>query len=222
MIRVLWVVLLVAVPVGARAQSEPPLHRLQLAAGVGFFSGASLGSANAELRSGTSSDPYRVFTTSTRLAGAPLLDLRAAVDLTRRVGFEAHALFGHPELRTEVTGDVESAPSLVAVDRLDHYVIDGGVIIALHEFSAAGWQPFAAAGGGYLRQLHEGLTLTEEGKVFYVGGGVRRAFVTRQRGLIRGLGARGDVRLNLLSGGITVEDTTRRHVAATASLFVVF
>ena len=41
-----------------------------------------------------------------RLASAAALDLRAAVDLTRRFGLEAHALYGHPELRTEVSGDV--------------------------------------------------------------------------------------------------------------------
>jgi hypothetical protein len=222
MIKVLCVGLLIAVPVSARAQTEPPLHRLQLAAGIGFSSGASLGSADANLRTTTSSDPYRVFATSSRLAGAPQLDLRAAVGLTRRFGLEAHALYGHPELRTDVTGDVEDAPQVVAVDRLDHYLIDGGVVITLHEFPVKGWQPFAAAGGGYLRQLHEGLTFTEEGRVFYVGGGARRTFMTRASGLLRAVGSRGDVRLDVLSGGIAVEGTSRRHISVSASVFVVF
>ncbi len=204
------------------AQTVPPLHRLQLGAGIGFLGGAQLGDADANLRSSTSNDPFRLFATSSEMASATVLDLRAAVDLTRRFGLEAHALYGHPELRTSISGDVENAPSVVAVERLDHYLIDGGVVVTLNELQVSGWQPFAAAGAGYLRQLHEGLTLTEEGHLFYVGGGVRRLLMSRNKGFLRGLGARGDARLNLLSGGITVEDQTRKHFSVSGSFFVVF
>ncbi len=216
-------VLIACAASAAHAQTDPPLHRFQLAAGIGFFGGASLGDADANLRSGGSSTPYRLFATSSQLgSSAPALDLRASVDLTRRFGVEAHALYGHPEMQTDVTGDVEQPGTVVAVDRLDQYLIDGGVIVTLDEFRVKDWQPFAAGGAGYLRQLHEGLTLTEEGHLFYVGGGVRRTLVMRPSGLVRGLGARGDVRLNFLSGGITVVDKTRNHFSASASVFVVF
>jgi hypothetical protein len=215
-------VLLVLAASSARAQTDPPLYRLQLAAGIGFINGASLGDADANLRSGVGSDPYRVFASSSRLAGARVLDLRAAVDLTPRFGLEAHALYGHPELRTSVTADVESAPAVTVIERLDHYLIDGGIVFTLDELRVRGWQPFAAAGAGYLRQLHEGLTVTEEGRLFYVGGGARRVLVQRAHGLLRGLGARADVRLNVLSGGITVDDDARRHLSAGGSVFVIF
>jgi hypothetical protein len=215
-------VLVVLAASSARAQTDPPLHRLQLAAGVGFLGGAALGEADANLRSSRSSDPYRVFATSSRLGSATVLELRAAVDLTRRFGLEAHALYGHPELQTSVTGDVENAPSVTAVERLDNYLIDGGIVITLDELRIKDWQPFAAAGGGYLRQLHEGLTVTEEGGLFYVGAGARRLLMSRASGFVRGLGARGDVRLNVLSGGITIDDKTRRHLAASGSVFVIF
>lgn len=206
----------------AAAQTDPPLHRLQLAAGIGFLSGASVGDADADLRSSTGNDPYRVFATSSRLAGATILDLRAGFDLTTRFGLEAHALYGHPELRTDVTADVENAPSVTAVERLDHYLIDGGLVVRFDEFRVGGWQPFAAGGAGYLRQLHEGLTVTEEGHLFYVGGGARRTLLTRPSGLLRAVGARVDLRLNILSDGITVDDNARNHVSASASVFVSF
>ena len=99
-VRAFIVVLVVLASSSAYAQDDPPPRRLQMAAGVGFVGGASLGSADANLRSSTSSDPYRLFATSSRLGSATVLDLRAAVDLSRRYGIEAHALFGHPELRT--------------------------------------------------------------------------------------------------------------------------
>lgn len=207
----------------ANAQQEVPLHRFQLAAGIGFLGGASLGDAEATLRSSTSSDPYRLFATSTELgSAAPVLDLRAAVDFTPRFGVEAHALFGRPKLRTDVSGDVEGAPPVTAVERLDHYLIDGGIIITLDELRVRDWQPFAAAGAGYMRQLHQGLTLTESGHLFYVGGGARHSVFERPSGFVRGLGVRADVRLNILSGGVSVDDTSRNHLSASASFFVVF
>ena len=214
-------VLVVLTASTARAQTDPPLHHLQLGAGVGFFGGATLGSADANLRT-SSSDPYRLFATSSRQAGTMALDLHAAVDLTRRFGLEAHTLFARPDVQTSVTNDAESAPPVDAVERLDQYVIDGGIVIRLSEFQMKSWEPFAAAGAGYLRQLHEGLTLSEDGRLFYVCGGVRRVLLLRPKGLLRGLGARGDVRLTVLSGGITVEDKSRNHVSASGSLFVVF
>jgi len=214
-------ILVVLTASAVRAQTDPPLHRLQLGGGVGFFGGATLGDADANLRT-SSSDPYRLFATSSRQAGTIALDLHAAIDLTRRFGLEAHTLFARPDVVTSVTGDAENAPSVDAVERLDQYLIDGGVVIRLRELRMKSWEPFASAGAGYLRQLHEGLTLSEHGHLFYFGGGVRRMLLLRPKGLLRGLGVRGDVRLNILSGGITVEDKTRKHLSASGSLFVVF
>ena len=212
-------VLLIASTAGA--QTDPPLHRLQLGAGVGFFGGAALGDADANLRTATA-DPFRLFATSTEQAGTIGLDLRAAVDLTRRFGVEAHTLFARPDVRTSVTNDAENAPAVDAVEQLDQYLIDGGVVIRLHELRMGEWVPFATAGAGYLRQLHEGLTLSEHGHLFYVGGGVRRALLVRPKGFLRGLGVRGDVRFDILSDGITIEDKSRKHLSASGSLFVVF
>jgi len=214
-------VLVVLAASTARAQTDPPLHHLQLGAGVGFFGGAALGDADANLRT-SSSDPYRLFATSSRQAGTVGLDLNLAVDLTRRFGLEAHTLFARPDVQTSVTGDAEGAPPVDAVERLDQYLIDGGIVIRLRELRMKSWEPFASAGAGYLRQLHEGLTLSEHGHLFYFGGGVRRVLLLRPKGFLRGLGARGDVRLTILSGGITVEDKRRQHLSASASLFVVF
>jgi hypothetical protein len=223
MLRASFVAIVLALAASpVMAQTAPPLHRIQLGAGIGFLGGAALGDADANLRSSTSNDPYRLFATSSSLAGTTALDLRAGVDLSRRFGLEAHALYGHPEQRTSVSGDAENAPSVVAVERLDHYLIDGGVVITLHEFPLKGWQPFAVAGAGYLRQLHEGLTVTEDGQMFYFGGGARRMFMSRPRGVLRGFGARGDFRVNVLTGGIAVEDATRTQFSASGSLFVVF
>jgi hypothetical protein len=215
-------VILGVMPDSARAQAtEPPLRRLELAAGVGYLGGTSLGDADADLRS-PSAGPYRLFTTSSRLMGAPALDVRVGFDLSRRIGFEGHVLFGHPEVRTTVEGDAESAPTSEVVERLDQYLIDGGIVLRLDEFRVGGLRPFVTAGAGYLRQLHEGLTVIEGGRVFYVGGGARYWLFARPRGLPRAGGLRVDARLNVLSGGITVDDRSRRQPSISGSFFLLF
>jgi hypothetical protein len=215
--------MLALVPVTARAQTaSPPLHRLELAGGIGFLGRATLGDANADLRSGSSTDPYRLFTTSTEQMGVTALDLRAGFDFTRRYGVEAHLLFGHPELHTEISSDAEGAPAITAVERLDQYVIDGGLVVRLGAFRVKGIQPFVTAGSGYLRQLHEGLTVIESGRLFYVGGGVRYMMFARPRGVPRAGGLRGDARLNMLTGGIEIEDRTRRQPSVSGSFFLLF
>ena len=85
-----------------------------------------------------------------------------------------------------------------------------------------GLRPFVTAGGGYLRQLHEGLTVIEEGQVFYVGGGARYWIFARARGVPRAGGLRADVRLNVLTGGIVVDDRSRRHPSVSGSFFLLF
>ena len=215
--------LLVVTPATGHAQTnEPPLRRFELAAGIGFLGGAPLGDADAELRPSTPGTPYRLFETSSRLLGTTAIDLRAGFDVSSRIGFEAHVLFGHPDVRTTVEGDVEGAPTIDAVERLDHYLIDGGIVIRLDEFRVMGLRPFVTAGAGYLRQLHEGLTLIEEGRLFYVGGGARYWMFTRTGGFPRAGGLRGDVRFNALTGGIAFDDRTRWQPSVSGSFFLLF
>jgi len=211
-----------AIPAATEAQSSSPLRRIELAGGVGVFGGAALGSQQADLRTATAGQPYRLFSSSTRMSTAPIFDLRLGVPVAGRYAVEGHAAYGHPEVRTSLSSDAEHAPDLTAVERLDQYVIDGGLVVSLDEWSIAGLHPFATIGGGYLRQLHEGLTVIEEGRVFFVGGGVKHTIHTRPRGIMRGIGARADVRLDLLSSGIHIDDNVRRHVSASGSLFVMF
>ena len=206
----------------AGAQAALPLHHLQLSGGFGAATGAALGQQDANLRTATPGTPYRLFTTTSRMSAAPMFDLRAGVALTKRFGLDAHASYGHPDVRTSVSSDAEGAPDVTAVERLDEYLFDGGVVFRFDEWTFAGLSPFATVGGGYLRQLHEDLVAIEDGGLFFAGGGVTRAFVVRPRGWWRSVGVRGDARLNVLSGGITIDDRRRRRLAVSGSLYVVF
>ena len=205
----------------AAAQDEVLVGHIELSGGAGIFGGAALGTRDAELRTTTASQPFRLFTTSSRMAMGPVFDARLGVALSPRYAVEAHLAYSRPELRTELSSDAESAPAITAVEAVDQYVIDGGLVIHLGLLGNS-IRPFVTAGAGYLRQLHEGQVVVEDGTVFYAGGGLKYGLMSRSQGLVNILGLRGDARLNVLSGGIQVDDRVRRHVAVSGGLFIVF
>jgi opacity protein-like surface antigen len=203
------------------AQGQPGAGRFEVSFGGGFQGGASLGSGDAALRTRESGD-YRLFTTDSRFAGAGILEARAGMAFTSRYGVEVRVAFSGPELRSRVSEDAEGAPAIEVAERVDQYVVDGALVVAIPGLGIGGLVPFVSGGAGYLRQLHEGQTLIEEGVSYRIGGGVRHHLVTRDRGLVKHVGVRVDASLLILTGGIRIEQEARPHAATTAALFVGF
>jgi hypothetical protein len=200
-----------------------PFAGVEVAVGAGLIGGAATGEADANLRGNSGLlRPYLLFGTATRFAAARVVESRVTVGLTRRFAVEGRASFSQPELRTSITGDAEGGPSLTVAERVDQYQIDGTLIVTLEELRIGRVLPFASAGAGYLRQLHAGHTLIEEGRVFHVGAGLRYALFARDAGVIKAAGVRTDVRLYLLTGAIQFDESLRPHGAVSGSLFVGF
>jgi hypothetical protein len=231
--RAAMLLVLVAAPSPADAQLragggtvrrlEIAVRRLEIAVGAGVLGGASLGQQDARIRANSQDDqPFRLFTTDSRLAAAPVIAVRAGFMVTRRYGVEAAFTFGRPEVRTSLSDDAEEAPPLVAIERIDQYLVDGGLVVALEELRLGPLLPVVSGGGGYLRQLHEGQTVVEEGHFFHAGIGVRHWLAARDRGLLKGAGVRADARLYVFNGGIAVREGPRPHGAISGSVFVVF
>jgi hypothetical protein len=213
-----------ALPVDAQMTEQRRVRRVEVDAGGGILGGAALGSADANLRASDSARrPFRLFSTGSRFASAPTVHMRAGFAFTRRIGVEGGLMVSRPDLRTSISADVEGAPAVTIAERVDQYVIDAGVVIMLGELGFSGRTiPFVAAGAGYLRQLHEGQTLVEQGQVYHAGGGVKHWLLARDRGFISAAGLRADARVYLMSGGIAFENRPRPHVAISGSVFVTF
>lgn len=210
---------LVAAPAAAQ-NTAPPVGRLEVSVGAGFLTGAALGQQPANERAASGS-PYRLFDTDTNLSSSLFFNLRLGVALTPRLSVEGSASIGQPELRTSISGDVEGAEPLTAVEQMDQYTFDGGIVYNLTPRKSTGLVPFVSAGAGYQRQRHEGETLIEGGGLFYAGAGVSHWLAVRTQGAVKALGVRGDARLYFLSGGITPEDT-RTQAAFAGSFVMVF
>jgi hypothetical protein len=215
-------VLAVLVSGAARAQAQPssePFRRVQVGIGAGVLGGATFGEQPADLRAASGS-PYRLFESETDLGAAGSFEARVGIALTRRYGVEGRAAIGRPELHTVISSDAETTGSFTITEGIDQYVFDGGIVIQLGEWGSVALTPFASAGFGYVRQLHEDRGLAETGHLFYVGGGVTHRLFTRQQGLIRGLGLRGDVRLNVFS--MDLDEGSQSQGSVTGSLVLTF
>lgn len=210
--------------VAAQTQSNAPvIGRLELTTGAGFVGGADLGSADANLRANSlTPQPYRLFTTDARFGSAPVVEGRAGVALTRRYAIEGVFAFGRPALRASVSSDAEGAPDMTVEERVDQYLVGAALVMMLEEWRVGPFVPFVTAGAGFVRQLHEGATLIESGRFYQVGGGVKHWFFASRRGTPRATGVRADVRLYILDGGISYDNSARAHAAMSGSFFVVF
>ena len=197
--------------------------RIEVAGGGGWFGGGALGTRDANLRANsTTSSPYRLFATDTQFGAAPVLEARVSLALSRRLAVEGRLGYSRPELRTTISSDAEQGNAITAVERMDQYMVDASVLLMLGRLGTGNLVPFVAAGGGYLRQLHEGQTLIDEGHSYHVGGGIKRRLITNDRGFVKSAGVRGDVRMYLLSGGAGFDTDTHSRIAATGSFFVGF
>jgi hypothetical protein len=180
------------------AQTASSTRRLQVSVGAGWLGGSAFGEEPADLR-GASGNPYRLFESETNLGGTASFEARVGFVLTPRYVIEGRASIGNPQLQTVVSSDAEASGSFIAVEDIDQYIFDGGVLVHLNELQSFGLIPFAIGGFGYVRQLHEEQQLVEDGHLFYVGGGVTRPLFSRPRGFFRSGSIRADVRLNVLS-----------------------
>ena len=205
----------------AKAQTvsaSPRPHSLEIAAGVSWFGGVTLGTGSADLtKNQTPPSPYPIFKTDSSVASAAGFDGRLAFALTRQFAIEGGFSYAAPTLETRVSADVEGAPSVTATERLSQYGIDGSVVLHLTR-----WQmgpravPFVYGGAGYLRQAHERDVLVATGHEFHVGGGLKYVF-SRGRGFLKDLGIRADARVSFRSGGVELDSSEPVHAVPVVS-----
>jgi hypothetical protein len=173
----------------ARAQGasvrRPPRGpaRIELAAGGMWAPGFDVGSRTAELTRGSGSDPFDLFTSEGDVNGFPGVHARIGFYVTPALSIEGGVRYAKPQLSYQLSGDAESAPEEVAVEKLSHYVVDGS--LSYHFLAASFAQgrgvPFASGGGGYVRELHEGNQLVETGTEIHATLGVHYWFGTGRR-----------------------------------------
>jgi len=208
-------------PVTAQTRAPRVNPRVEVSVGAGFASGSDLGDANADLRA-RDGGTLVLFTTSSKFSSHVPLELRLGFPVSRSWSFEAVGAFSRPELQTSVANDTEGAPTVGVSERIDRYVVDGALIYAFDTPQSRRAVPFVGAGIGWVRQVHEGQSLSEDGVSFRGGGGVKYPLVVRNRGAVRRMGIRADAALIVFSKAVTVGTGPASHLTAVGSLYVAF
>lgn len=213
------VVLFRASPVSA--QAAVPSSRLELSAGVLWIGQQPLGDTTITETTSTGA-PRTLFTTSGELAAAPGFAGRVGVRLTRSLVAEAEASYIKPQLRIALGNDVEGAASTTAAETVEQFTIGGGALWYLPGARTRRVAPFATAGGGYLRQLHEQETFVETGRYVRFGGGASILLVTGRHWHSKGIGARVEAGAVIRSRGVRFDGGSTTSPAAGVSAFVRF
>ena len=194
---------------------------MELSVGAGFLGASSLGTADADLR-GRNNQSFQLFDSSSRIGVSVPVEVRLDFLLGPRYVFEIRGAWSRPELETSVSGDVEGAPGLTLVERVDQYSLDFGLLVNLGQARPRTLVPFVSGGAGYAGAVHEGLTLLENGISFRGGGGFKYPLVMQRRGRIKGMGIRADAAVIVMTGGLAGENDTARQVTTSGSLYLTF
>jgi hypothetical protein len=206
--------------VAAHAQTAADRGRFEIAAGVLWSGPLSLGAAPAT--EVAPSGRFTLFSTSTELTAAAGIEARVGVRLTPMIEVEGSSSYAQPRLQSAISGDAENGASLTASESLRQFTVNGAAVVNITRWRIGSRAtPFALAGGGYLRELHEGNTLAVTGQTFFAGGGVKYLLVSRPHRL-KGVGVRADVRALVRRKGVAFDTALRTSAAFAASLFVRF
>jgi len=164
-------VLLTATSAGAQV---PTAGSWEFTGGVVYVGGFDIGPLAAELtpNSGTTGR-ITLFDTDSRVKPSPGVLAKIGVFLSPSFALEGGLRYTRPVFETDISGDFEEADDLTAEQTLSQYLFD---VTAVWHFRGSGdarTMPFVYGGGGYLRELHEGNALVEDGIEFHAGGGVK-------------------------------------------------
>jgi opacity protein-like surface antigen len=204
----------------ASAEAQARKKSWEAAAGVAWLGGMDLGTSVATLErpGGGTFELFRAETSQEQGLGAAA---SVSFYVTPRLAVEAAFSYARPGLSTTVTADTEGAPAVTSTIGLQQYAIEAGARWYFGR-SFGGFQPFARAGGGWMRQLDEDSAHLENGASAHAGAGVDRVLVERSGKRGRRIGLRFDARVIGRSGGIDIDSKLRVGAAAGAQIFLAF
>jgi hypothetical protein len=216
--RLVLAAMLLAVPSAAAAQvfvgaTRPRPGSVEMAVGGVWNLGTDFGSADATLTPNPSGGQtsFDLFSTETKLGGAPGALFLVGVYVTRSIAVEGGVQYARPTLEVRLTDDFENAPDVTATTSISQYLFTGSLV---YHFARPGAKtaPFVAGGAGHVRDVHAGNGLVETGLEYHGKAGVKLWFGRRQNNGLRIEGG-----ISFRDGGFTLDDDHRVVPSASAS-----
>lgn len=211
------------------AAPRPPGRQgsVRLNLGVDWMGSASLGTSTAGLTP-NERDPQRMLTLfDAEARRQPAAGFAAGIGyrLTSTVALEGRLLYSRPDVSVSIRNDYERSGRIAFTgERMSQYEIGLAVVLHMPRYALSKGRvvPFVHLGGSYLRQLHEEDLVVDTGQVYFGGGGVEYFFSTRRRGLVTGMGLRGDVRLCYQREGYSLAESGKYYGAVGGALVLAF
>jgi opacity protein-like surface antigen len=219
--RVKKAILLAALLVPAMASAQQPREaRVEVDGGLHWSGPITFAGVNAnEISFGGA--PRTVFESSSTLEASAGVEARIGVRLTSILQVESAIALGRTHLATHITADNEAADATIT-EPVTQYLFEAGLLARLGRWRVGRVSPFAAAGVGYGRQLHDGQTFVETGQSSYVGGGLHYLLKTEGKRHLKSAGIRAEVRGTLVRDGLTLDGATHLMPVLGATLFFRF
>lgn len=198
-----------------------------ISVGAGWVGADDLGRVTASARTATvgtaTPSPFPVFEVGSTLGGGPRAELGIGVPVTATLLVELVGTMARPTLTSAISRDVEGAPDTAATDDVDEYTVGARLVYDLPRWTVARRvTPFVAAGGAYLRQLHDEQVLVETGQVWSGAVGARLWLRTARVGRRGAFGATVEGGVSVRSGGIHFVDGRRTLPTISVHLFAGF
>ena len=207
-------------PAMLEAQTVAPPGRFEFAAGGLWAAPVSAGAADAT-ETAPDGTRFRLFASESSTASTIGLEGRVGVRLTPVLQLDGSVSYAAPELRTRITSDVEGIPDVTVSETSNQWTIEGALVAHLVRWRVGPrGVPFLAIGAGYLRQIHEGQTLVEPGRIYQVGGGVKFLLKRSGDGRLKSAGLRLGARAAVRTGGGRLETGIRIAPLVDVSLFL--
>ena len=201
------------------SHAQTPGGRFDVGGGLRFTGSMTLARVNGtETSSGGGARTVFVTETAVQSSAGGLVWFTAR--LTSLLDAEGVISVSAPALATAIANDVEGAADTTAREDLRQYSFEGGVAIHPSPWRRLSWSPFITAGGGHLRQLHEGHVVVETGSLFYAGAGLRYTMRSRSTGLRPGF--RADLRAAFMKDGVAFDSALHGAPQLSLSAFVRF
>jgi hypothetical protein len=198
-------------------RDTPKRGSVEISGGAAVAGGKDLPDQNATLTGnpGTGAGNVVLFTADGTIAQGIGGQARAGFYLTSRLALEGGLQYTRPEVRLKLGSDFEDASSVTATERINSYLFTGS--LAYH-FGNGRLRPFILAGGGHIRDAHDGNEVVETGHEIHAGGGVKAWFGNGRSKF----GVRLDLTASSRDGGLGTEDGRRVVPTAAFSLAYLF
>lgn len=204
----------------ARAQA-PIAGRLEIGVGIERIGGIGFGAGEATL-TGSGGNRFHLFSSDTSLEGTVGVAGTLGVSLSRTFQAEGFFSYAKPSVHASLSNDAEQAAPIVASDTLQQFIIGANLVAHLRRWTLGNRAvPFVSAGGGYLRELHDGSAFAQGGQAYRAGAGIKYQLTTR-RGRLKGIGLRAEASAVARRKGAALDTRARVAPAVAAGVFARF